>query len=193
MQFAPSKPEPWYGPKRGFSFIREVQPVLDKYCAGCHNGAGATGPEAAHPRTTKACADCHSKLAWAPVMRVDHADVLGACSSCHDGRRAAGKPPTHVQSGIDCDRCHTSSAWKPAAFDHGAVPPHACETCHNGVNAAGRPVRHVLTTQSCDTCHYVLGWTPQKPAVAPPARRDLPPSRPGPRVPRTQPGSAAIH
>jgi formylglycine-generating enzyme required for sulfatase activity len=38
MQFAPSKPEPWYGPKRGFSFVREVQPVLDKYCVGCHNG-----------------------------------------------------------------------------------------------------------------------------------------------------------
>ena len=29
---------PWYGPKRGFSFKREVQPVLDKFCAGCHNG-----------------------------------------------------------------------------------------------------------------------------------------------------------
>ena len=29
---------PWYGPPRGFSFQREVQPVLDKYCVGCHNG-----------------------------------------------------------------------------------------------------------------------------------------------------------
>lgn len=29
---------PWYGPPRGFSFEREVQPVLDKYCVGCHNG-----------------------------------------------------------------------------------------------------------------------------------------------------------
>lgn len=31
---------PWYGPTRGFSFSREVQPVLDKYCAGCHNAKG---------------------------------------------------------------------------------------------------------------------------------------------------------
>ena len=30
--------KPWYGPIRGFSFLREVQPVLDKYCAGCHDG-----------------------------------------------------------------------------------------------------------------------------------------------------------
>jgi hypothetical protein len=165
-------------------------------CAGCHNGAGATGPGASHPRTTAACADCHSKLAWTPVMRVDHAAVLGACSSCHDGRRAAGKPPGHVQAGVDCDRCHTSSAWKPAAFDHGALPPHTCDTCHNGVQAAGRPARHPLSTQNCDTCHYVLGWAPQKPSAAPPAHRDLPTPRSPPRVPRVPrvpPGGAAIH
>lgn len=34
----PADPEPWRGPKRGFSFVREVQPVLDTYCAGCHDG-----------------------------------------------------------------------------------------------------------------------------------------------------------
>jgi formylglycine-generating enzyme required for sulfatase activity len=32
------KIKPWYGPIRGFSFLREVQPVLDKYCVGCHDG-----------------------------------------------------------------------------------------------------------------------------------------------------------
>ena len=34
----PSAIRPWYGPMRGFSFDREVQPVLNKYCIGCHNG-----------------------------------------------------------------------------------------------------------------------------------------------------------
>jgi len=29
---------PWYGPARGFSFKREIQPVLDRYCVGCHDG-----------------------------------------------------------------------------------------------------------------------------------------------------------
>jgi formylglycine-generating enzyme required for sulfatase activity len=33
-----SRIEPWNGPARGFSFEREVQPVLDRKCAGCHNG-----------------------------------------------------------------------------------------------------------------------------------------------------------
>ena len=36
----PADPKPWYGPKRGFGFLREVQPVLDRYCAGCHNAKG---------------------------------------------------------------------------------------------------------------------------------------------------------
>jgi formylglycine-generating enzyme required for sulfatase activity len=34
----PSEIKPWYGPTRGFSFKREVQPVLDWYCVTCHDG-----------------------------------------------------------------------------------------------------------------------------------------------------------
>lgn len=34
----PATIQPWYGPMRGFSFSREVQPVLDRYCVGCHDG-----------------------------------------------------------------------------------------------------------------------------------------------------------
>ena len=32
----PAEIRPWYGPPRGFDFAREVQPVLDRYCVGCH-------------------------------------------------------------------------------------------------------------------------------------------------------------
>ncbi len=32
------KIEPWYGPLRGFSYPREVQPVVDRHCVGCHDG-----------------------------------------------------------------------------------------------------------------------------------------------------------
>ncbi|MEA3364834.1 MAG: hypothetical protein U9Q79_04260, partial [Candidatus Hydrogenedentes bacterium] len=34
----PAAIEPWYGPERGFSFKRDVQPVLDQFCVGCHQG-----------------------------------------------------------------------------------------------------------------------------------------------------------
>ncbi len=44
VTIAPSKPPatitPFYGPTRGFSFKREVQPVLDRSCVGCHDGEG---------------------------------------------------------------------------------------------------------------------------------------------------------
>lgn len=34
----PAEIKPWYGPVRGFSYPREVQPVIDKHCVGCHDG-----------------------------------------------------------------------------------------------------------------------------------------------------------
>ncbi len=33
----PQDVSPWFGPARGFSFDREVQPMLDQYCVGCHS------------------------------------------------------------------------------------------------------------------------------------------------------------
>ncbi|MBI3922118.1 MAG: SUMF1/EgtB/PvdO family nonheme iron enzyme [Armatimonadetes bacterium] len=38
-----SQIKPWYGPTRGFSYAREVQPVLDKHCVSCHNGQPRQG------------------------------------------------------------------------------------------------------------------------------------------------------
>ena len=39
MGRTPSKIEPFLGPARPFSFQHEIQPVLDRYCVGCHDGA----------------------------------------------------------------------------------------------------------------------------------------------------------
>ena len=36
---------PWRGPARGFDFEREVQPVLDRHCVGCHDGAKKDRPD----------------------------------------------------------------------------------------------------------------------------------------------------
>jgi len=43
MRKAPQDIKPWFGPARGFSFVREVQPVLNKSCIGCHNGTPRDG------------------------------------------------------------------------------------------------------------------------------------------------------
>jgi formylglycine-generating enzyme required for sulfatase activity len=34
----PAELTPWHGPTRGFSYAREVQPVVDRYCVECHDG-----------------------------------------------------------------------------------------------------------------------------------------------------------
>jgi formylglycine-generating enzyme required for sulfatase activity len=39
----PAEIKPWHGPTRGFSFSREVQPVLDRHCVGCHDGRSRDG------------------------------------------------------------------------------------------------------------------------------------------------------
>jgi hypothetical protein len=44
MRRPPAEITPWRGPARGFAFGREVQPVPDKYCVGCHNGEEADRP-----------------------------------------------------------------------------------------------------------------------------------------------------
>ena len=41
----PAQIIPWRGPIRGFSFAREVQPVLDHYCVACHNGTNTELPD----------------------------------------------------------------------------------------------------------------------------------------------------
>ena len=41
MKAGIEKLRPFYGPARGFSFIKEVQPVLDRHCVSCHNDRGA--------------------------------------------------------------------------------------------------------------------------------------------------------
>ncbi|MBS0374895.1 MAG: hypothetical protein JSR73_09950 [Proteobacteria bacterium] len=157
-------------------------------CATCHDGVHASGLPPTHARVTRACGDCHTTLAWRPVARLDHSDVLARCATCHGpGGSARGKPAGHIASGDDCDSCHTTSAWRPAAFDHRAVIAGSCSTCHNGVAASGKSARHVVTSAACDSCHYTVGWRPVKPATIPPAKR--------PAVPRGRtplPLSAAL-
>ncbi len=37
LKAGPQTLEPFYGPARGFSFPKEIQPILDRHCVGCHH------------------------------------------------------------------------------------------------------------------------------------------------------------
>lgn len=40
LKAGPQPLEPFYGPARGFSFPKEIQPILDRHCVGCHHDRG---------------------------------------------------------------------------------------------------------------------------------------------------------
>jgi formylglycine-generating enzyme required for sulfatase activity len=69
----PSDLEPWYGPARGFSFIRDVQPVLNRHCAGCHDGAKKNRPNFASTKREGKARNVagfpHSYIALHPYVR----------------------------------------------------------------------------------------------------------------------------
>jgi len=48
----PQRLDPFYGPPRGFSFSREIQPILDRHCVHCH-APSEPGPEGPDPRRSQ--------------------------------------------------------------------------------------------------------------------------------------------
>jgi len=57
--------DPFYGPERGFSFRKEVQPVLDKHCIECHDGKSETkGGKTIFSLLDKPVVDGRAKRTW---------------------------------------------------------------------------------------------------------------------------------
>jgi formylglycine-generating enzyme required for sulfatase activity len=48
-RMTPSQITPWYGEVRGFSFKREIEPLVDKYCAECHGNPDTAEKKSAAP------------------------------------------------------------------------------------------------------------------------------------------------
>ena len=83
---APRELTPWHGPARGFSFARDVQPVLDRHCAACHNGA----PPPRRPRHPRS----------APRPRPVRLFQRRRSSPADHHRRLQGKPPQRLRRGV---------------------------------------------------------------------------------------------
>jgi formylglycine-generating enzyme required for sulfatase activity len=89
----PAPIAPWYGPTRGFDYSREVQPVIDRYCVGCHNGK----PLADGRTTVNLRGD---------LMIDDFAMVTAGNGGNHGGRFSVGYAELHRyvrRSGIESD------------------------------------------------------------------------------------------
>ncbi len=60
----------FYGPPRGFSFTREIQPILDRHCVECHGGENPTPPDL----SGRAVVDTQAKRAWSRAyLQLTHA------------------------------------------------------------------------------------------------------------------------
>jgi hypothetical protein len=62
LKAGPQALKPWYGPPRGFSFQREVQPILDRHCTRCHHVESAD-----NKRVAEAPAPAESASTSAPA------------------------------------------------------------------------------------------------------------------------------
>jgi hypothetical protein len=63
MKAGPEKLESFYGSPRGFSFPKEVQPILDRHCIKCHN-ADAKGKGKNYVLTSEPVLDSGAKRKW---------------------------------------------------------------------------------------------------------------------------------
>ena len=63
MRREPDVIAPWYGPERGFSFAREVQPVLDRYCVACHESNDDSADIPPYLRGDRMITDWSSQIA----------------------------------------------------------------------------------------------------------------------------------
>ncbi len=73
----PSSITPWYGPARGFSFEREVQPVLDAYCIACHQSAKPTFDLTTRPIERQQSAfEMHFSPSYMELRRWVHTSTL---------------------------------------------------------------------------------------------------------------------
>jgi hypothetical protein len=64
MQAGPQELVPFHGPARGFSFLREIQPVLNAKCVSCHDGRTQEGGKALMDLRDHRFLDEISKRRW---------------------------------------------------------------------------------------------------------------------------------
>lgn len=79
---APQQLQPFYGPTRGFSFAREIQPILDAKCVSCHDGSKAEAADlrgiAVHDATLNQRAWTKSYLYLTGAQRNDNGNYTRA-------------------------------------------------------------------------------------------------------------------
>jgi len=98
--------KPFYGKPRGFSFLREIQPILDRKCVTCHDGQGDTP----YNLTGKEVGDPGAKRKWNEAY-------LALTHARPDDQRAASAWRGHAE--------HAVVNWVSAQSAPPMLPPYS--------------------------------------------------------------------
>jgi len=89
---APSVIKPWRGPARSFSFMTEVQPVLDKHCVTCHD----FGKPAGKKLVLAGDRDPFFNAAYTELWRKGYIKAIGAGPASIQQAYAWGSHPSRI-------------------------------------------------------------------------------------------------
>jgi hypothetical protein len=104
MRAGPQELAPFHGPARGFSFRREIQPILDRHCVRCH-----PGPDSAIDLRDTPVVEALAKRRWS----ASYLTLINGRDAALEGNRyLAGHPNTNLN-------------WISAQSAPGLLPPYS--------------------------------------------------------------------
>ena len=120
LQKEPREIEPFYGPRRGFSFDNEIQPIFDEKCIDCHDGGANSGgldlrQGKAYANLTQhtSCAAFSKYVSWfhaeeSPVLQPPYR--AGSCRSLLDSILDKGNEET-VMADVTDEEMRKIRCW----------------------------------------------------------------------------------
>ena len=133
----PEKLRPFYGPPRGFSFRREIQPILDAKCISCHDGQQASD------LTDKEVLDRVAKRHWSQAyLSLTHSQWKGP------------------DSGWVGDPDHPVVSWIHAQSAPPMLPPYSAGAARSRLFAMLTEEKdgHPLVELSQEEIHKLAAW-----------------------------------
>lgn len=111
MQRTASSLTPWYGPARNFSFMAEVQPVLDRNCVGCHD----YGKPAGRSLNLAGDRDFVFNTAYVELWRKGYTSAVGAGPAQIQPARSWGSSVSRLVAAVQGD--HHGLRLDPESLD----------------------------------------------------------------------------
>jgi hypothetical protein len=153
----PQDLELFHGPARGFSFPREIQPILDRHCVLCH-----PGPESALSLRSTPVIDSGSKRAWSEAYLA----LVGARTHTIVGQPSLAAEPSDMANWVPAQ----SAPEMLAPYAHGAARSRLMELLqreHRGATLTRAELERFacwldLAVPYCGDYTEANAWTPEE-------------------------------